>query len=168
MTILTHAAQEKIDSTSLSNRSFVFATFFVRVACLSVQKMNVGWFDIDLGEEIRMHEMAIALRVISSETDIFIHIERDDISKRKVAGLVICDKPFVNPERRTSCGKTQNEPRSSLGIYPPLDVRGNPVACGIVIALNDNAHLGYALEYQPLHHLNIFPYGSTPKYTIVM
>ena len=47
----------------------------------AVKKMNIARFNINVLKEIFLHKIVITLRMIGRQTDIFIHIKGDNVSK---------------------------------------------------------------------------------------
>ena len=53
-----------------------------------------------------VHERVVAFGVRSGDTDVFIHIESNNILERNAAGLVSVNELFVDTDGRRTSGKT--------------------------------------------------------------
>ena len=51
----------------------------------------------------------IAFRVVSGESDVFVHVERLDVFEGEFALLIIFDELFVHSQRRAARRQTQHE-----------------------------------------------------------
>jgi hypothetical protein len=58
--------------------------------------MNVLRLDVYVLEEVIPHERVVGLRVITGETNIFIHVEGNNVFKTDFTGLVHFNQNLVN------------------------------------------------------------------------
>jgi gamma-glutamyltranspeptidase len=89
-------------------------------------------------EEVIVHEVPIALVVLSGKTYVFVHIEGNYVLKGNLARLVLLDKSFVNAERRGARRKTEHE---GTVFFMVIDSVGNvvcrPLTHSVVIVLDN-------------------------------
>ena len=79
MPILANSAKEQVYSTSLNDGSLIILALFLKVRSIPVQDVNVSCRNVDLVEQILVHEAMIALRMAFWQSNIFIHIEGYDV-----------------------------------------------------------------------------------------
>ena len=62
--------------------------------------------NIDVLEEILVHEGVVALGVVDGEVHVLVHVEGHDVLERNATVLVRLNKSLVNANRRGSSGQT--------------------------------------------------------------
>ena len=82
------------------NLILVTLTFSLEVLCHTVENIYVLSGNIYMIEEVVVHKVPVALVVLSGQSNVFIHIEGNNVLKGNLTCLVHLDKSFVNTERR--------------------------------------------------------------------
>jgi hypothetical protein len=124
--IRSDASEEEFDSTCLTYLFFILGTFCGQVWSIPVKDIDVGRVDIDVGEEVCVHEAVIALGVVPRESDVFVleevnscmcwsgerasyHVESHDILEGDVSSLESLDQVLVDYHRAATCWQSQDE-----------------------------------------------------------
>ena len=92
-------------------------------------------------EQILMHEVPVALVMITRQAEVFVHVEGNDIGEGYLSFLVQSDQFAVDTDRRRTCRKTQYE-RSAFFVLvdPGCDILCSPFAHLVVVVLNYYSH----------------------------
>ncbi|MNE72750.1 hypothetical protein D3C80_1687170 [compost metagenome] len=85
MAVVAHATHEQVNFAIRLNFCFVLAAFFVDVWRITIQQIDVFAWNINVVKEVFVHEGMIALRVFLRQTNIFIHIEGNNVLKANLA-----------------------------------------------------------------------------------
>ena len=110
MSIAPDSQKLKINSAGLPNGFFIRGAVLVVVTANgSVRDMDIAGFDVDVSEEIFMHEMMKALRMRGGKAEVFIEIKGDDTRKIKSALFMECYKMFVNADHCVAGGQAQRQ-----------------------------------------------------------
>lgn len=72
MSIWPNATEKQIDSTSTLDLGFVFNTFGFKVGSVAVQDIDIGWVNINMREEVLVHECVVALGMFAWDSDVFV------------------------------------------------------------------------------------------------
>jgi len=91
-------SDEKVDSTGSFNLLLVGQAFGLQIGGVAVQNVDVLRQNIDVLEEIVPHKVVIRFGVITRQVDVFIHVERLDVSERNSALLMEFDQFTVHAE----------------------------------------------------------------------
>jgi hypothetical protein len=101
---------------------------------------HVGAFgvDIDVVEQVLLHEGPVALRMSGAQADVFVQIEGRYLREVEPFFLVQPDQLAVGAQRAAACRQPQHalRPLTDEVRYEP----GRPAAGGIGIGLDDDAH----------------------------
>ena len=102
--------------------------------------------NVDVTEEVVVHEAVVALRVIFRQADVLVHVEGDHVLEAHFTGLVQLDQALVGIERSATGGQAQYE-RAIAGRLERVDavndVTGRPQAYLTGRFQRDQAHDGY-------------------------
>ncbi len=96
--------------------------------------------DVDVIEEIALHEMVVTLRMGCRQAQIFVEIERDNVPKVDSTLLVELHHLAIRPERRASRSKAENKIRHTVNGL--RDNARGPLAQLLVIGGDENQHAG--------------------------
>lgn len=112
----TDAAEEELDASVALDLGFVVGALLEKIGSVSVQDVNIlrtmgdgnrnGLRNIDVLEEILVHEGVVALGVVHGEVHVLVHVEGHDVLERNATVLVRLNKSLVNANRRGSGGQT--------------------------------------------------------------
>lgn len=72
MAILSHASEEDVDASQGLDLALVLGALVQQVLCLTVEDVGVVGVDVDLGEEVGVHERVVGLGVVSREAYILV------------------------------------------------------------------------------------------------
>ena len=67
--------------------------------------------DVHMVEEVVVHEVAVALRIVTGQTAILVEVIRTHLGEIEVARLVLGDKPFIGADRGGTRGKAEHAVR---------------------------------------------------------
>ncbi len=109
MTVVANAAHEQVNFTQRANFLFVLTTFCVNIGGITIQQVDIFRLNINVIEEIAIHEAVIALRMLLWQANIFIHIERHHVFKTDLARFVHINQVFVRFQWRTAGWQTQDK-----------------------------------------------------------
>lgn len=96
MSIGTNPTQEKLNASSPLDLLLVGYALFFEILGIAIQDVNVGRVDVDVAEEVLVHERVVGLRVLARDPDVLVHVERDDIFEGDFAVLVRPDEVLVD------------------------------------------------------------------------
>jgi len=88
VSVASDTAEKKTYTAGSFDRFFISGAFGFFVLCRPVQYVNIFFIDIDVIKKIVEHKIMIALRMFVVETDVFVHIERDDVFKRNLSRFI--------------------------------------------------------------------------------
>ena len=91
MSVRPDAAEEQVDSACFTDTFFVTGTFGFEVFGITVEDVHVLLLNIDMAEEVLLHERMVALRMIFGDTHIFVHVERNHVLERDLPILIKVD-----------------------------------------------------------------------------
>ena len=92
-------------------------------------------------EEVVVHEVPIALVVLSGKTDVLVHIEGDDVLEGNLACLVHLCKSLINSERRRAGGETEHEGTVFLVVvYGVSNMLCRPITHCRIVVFNNKFH----------------------------
>ena len=96
--------------------------------------MAVCLIDVHMPEEIFVHEGVVGLRMVGSNTDVFVEIERGDLRPIEV----LLDELFVEWHGRSACREPEN--RIRLGADEVGEEAGGHSGGRFGIGLDDDFH----------------------------
>ena len=116
VTVGTNTAEEELDASVALDLRLVVGALLEKIWGVSVQNMNIlrtagdgngnELRNIDVLEEILVHEGVVALGVVDGEVHVLVHVEGHDVLERNATVLVRLNKSLVNANRRGSSGQT--------------------------------------------------------------
>ena len=140
--VYTAAAHEQVDTAVGSDLVFVALALCFQIFSHTVQNVDILSRNVDVVEEIVVHEVPVALVMLSGQTNILVHIEGHNILEGDLTGLVHLDEALVNAQRGGTGGQTQNEGAVFCVVVDGIgDVVGSPLAHGVVIVFDDQFHI---------------------------
>ena len=137
----TGAAEEQVDATVGSDLRFVTCAFGFQISRHTVKNVHVLFRDVDVVEEIVMHEEPVALMMGLRQADVFVHVERHDVLEADFSGLVVFDEALIDAERGGAGREAENERLVALvAVDGGHDMVGCPFAHLVVVLLDDDLH----------------------------
>ncbi len=127
---LADAEQLEIDAAGRANRLLVRGARFrdALAGGHTLGDVNVLLRDIHVLEKILPHVPVIAVGAVGRHRVVLVEIERDDVRKIDVAGLVAADQLFIDPEGRAP--RRETEHRTALGARLALNDFDDPFGDG--------------------------------------
>jgi hypothetical protein len=98
------AEELEVDAACCADFFLVATAEFFWVLCHTVWDMDVCQIDVHMPKEVLVHEGVVGLRVVSSDTDVFVQIERVDLRPIEV----LLDELFVEWHGCSACGEAEN------------------------------------------------------------
>ena len=89
----------------------VMHPFGVRIRRHPVRDVRIRAIDVDVIEEMLLHEHAVTARMRRFDSDVLVEIERNHVAEAVVLAAAPCDDAFVHLHRRASCGKSEDDAR---------------------------------------------------------
>ncbi len=141
MAVGTYATHEEIDAVRFLDFILVGGAFGYKIGSHPVEYMNVLGGNIYMREEVIPHESVIALLMFLRQTDVLIHIERDDIREGNQFRAVHFDESAIHAKGRRSRGQPQHEwTTGGSSVYLGRDVIRRPFGHTGAVPLNDDSH----------------------------
>ena len=135
--VVADAQQLQIRRAALTHLFLQLAGIGLEIAHAAGYK-GVLFINVDVVEQIGVHEIAVALVMRAGDTAVFIQVHGVHAGEIYLAGLIHLNELFVDGHRRTARGKA--ELGIGLGVYKFLDHIGDDRA-GLVIAVRyDHFH----------------------------
>ena len=140
MTVTADTQQLHIDAAQGIDESVVAGTLSGGIGVLAVGHVGVGQIDVDLGEEILVHEVAVTLVVLAVEAVVLVQIYGAYLLEADLALSVLLSQLGVHSQR----GRTGSQADYGGGLCQNLcSHKGSgTVAHGIVIFFHINADHG--------------------------
>ena len=143
MSVNSDSAHEEIDAAVAGDLLLVSCALAFRVISHAVEDVYVRRIHVhEVVEEIIMHEIPVTLVMLMRKTEIFIHVECNDILERELAGLVLCYKVLIYTDRRGSRRQSKHE-RSVF--FMRIDLISDVISCPfthlVIIVLNYYSHV---------------------------
>ena len=140
--IHTGTAQEQVDAAVGSDLVLVALALSLQVSSHAVEDVDILSGDIDVVEEVVVHEVPVALVMLAGQTNVLVHIEGYHILEGDLAGLILLDQALVNTQRRGTGGQTQDEGTLFLVVIDGIgDVLSSPCTHFLVVVLDDQFHI---------------------------
>ena len=98
VTVRTDTAHEEVDTTCLCNHFLVVVALCHEVRSVTIEDVYVLRLDVDVVEEVVPHEAVVAFWVINRQFYILVHVERDDVLERNLAGAAHVNQVAVQSE----------------------------------------------------------------------
>jgi hypothetical protein len=148
MAVAADTQQLKIDSAGFPDGVFIRSAILVVIAANgSVGNVDVAGIDVDVGEEVFVHEMLKAPGMSSGKPQVLIEIEGHDAREIEGALFVKTDEMFVNADHGAAGGQTKHQRRLLMNRAGD-ELRGLQTNC-FVVAFQDNQHAA-SLQNQAL------------------
>jgi hypothetical protein len=137
----TGAAQEQVDAAVGSDLILVALALSFQILSHAVENVDVLCGDVDMVEEIIVHEVPVALVMLTGQTNILVHVESNNILEGHFTSLVLLDQALIDTQRGGASGQAQNKWTVCLVI---IDSIGNVISCPcthlIVVVFNNEFH----------------------------
>ena len=85
MTVVTYTAHKQMNFSVRTDFFFILAALGVDIRGIAVEKVDVFCWNINVIEEITVHKAVVAFRMLFRQTDIFVHVEGDNVLKADLA-----------------------------------------------------------------------------------
>lgn len=138
--VFADSSEEEVESSGLDYLLFVGSALGREVGSVAVEDMDVCAGDVDMVEEVAVHEAVIALRMLDGQAHVLIHIESDHVLEAELAGLDFADEFGVYLERGGSGRKPQHKGLVAdfcLCLDGVGDAVGHPKG-GLFLCVSDN------------------------------
>jgi hypothetical protein len=83
MSIFSHPAQEDVDTSHALDLALILGALVQQVLGLAVENVSVVGVDVDLGEEVGVHEGVIGFRVVARQPDVLVLQRRWSIKRSR-------------------------------------------------------------------------------------
>ena len=77
--VWSNTTKEELNASKAFNSFFIVVALRNQIHGVSVENIDILRWNIDVLEEVLMHEVVVGLRVIERKTNILIHVERDNV-----------------------------------------------------------------------------------------
>ena len=136
--VAADAEKLQINAAQRPDQLVVTAALRLDVLRHAVRDVCVCLVDVDVVEQVGVHEVAVALLVVACQALVLVQVNRADLAEIQVALLVPLDQLLVGADRRRARGKPQHTVRLHN------DLCGNDVgrlaAEILVISCDVNSH----------------------------
>ena len=85
MTIVTDTAHKQMNFSVRADFLFILAALSVDVRGIAIEEVNVFCWNINVIEEVTVHKAVVAFWMLFRQTDIFVHVEGDNVLKADLA-----------------------------------------------------------------------------------
>ena len=109
MTVCPNAAQKELDTAILDDFLLVLLALGVQIRCVTVEDVHLVRGDVNVAEEVLVHEAVVTFGVILGNADVFIHIEGYDMFEGDATGFVGFDEELVDTFWTASCRQAEDE-----------------------------------------------------------
>jgi hypothetical protein len=72
MSIRADSTQEKLNTARTLDLLLVRYALFFEVWCVAVEDVDVGWIDVDVAEEVLVHEGVVGFGMFARDADVFV------------------------------------------------------------------------------------------------
>ena len=108
--VAADAEELQVDAAGLADGVFVgFAVVVVVATDGAIGDVDVVGIDVDVGEEILLHEMMETLRMRGGEAEVLVKIESDDLGEIERAGFVETDEFLVDGDHGAPGGQAEGQ-----------------------------------------------------------
>ena len=141
MAVNAGAAEEQVDAAVGGDLRLVAGAFGFQIGRHAVENVHVLFRDVDVVEEVVMHEEPVALMMGLRQADVFVHVERHDVLEADLSGLVVFDEARIDAEGGGTGREAENERLVALVVVDGgHDMVGCPFAHLVVVLLDDDLH----------------------------
>ena len=136
--VVAQAQKLQAQTAGLGDALLVSSARGSGVGAGAVRHMGASRIDIDMGEQVVLHEVTVALVVLRIKASVLVQVEAGHVLEGQRAGLVVLNQAAVQADRGRAGGQTQHA----------IGVRGNIAAYhargsarhGLVIFGDDELH----------------------------
>mgnify|MGYP003305929392 CR=1 FL=1 len=137
----TAAAQEQVDAAVGSDLVLVALALSFQILSHAVENVDVLSGDVDVVEEIVVHEVPVALVMLPGQAHILVHVEGHHILEAHFTGLVHLNQALIDTQGGGAGGQTKNKGAVFLmGVDGIGNVLRGPGAHILVIIFDDQFH----------------------------
>ena len=145
------AAQEQINAAVGSDLVLITLALGFQILGHAVENVHIFGRNVDMVEEIIMHEVPVALVMLSGQANILVHVEGDHVLEGHFPGLVHLDQALIDTQRRRTGRQTQNKGTVFLVVVDGVgDVLCSPFTHSVVVVFDDKFHCFTPLQTQIL------------------
>ena len=134
MAVSADAEELEVDAACCADCFLVAAAEFFGVRRHTVWDMDVCWIDVYMPKEVLVHEGVVGLRMVGSDADVFVEIERGDLRPIEV----LLDELLVEWHGGAASGESEN--RIRLGADEVGEEAGGHASGRFGIGLDDDFH----------------------------
>ena len=91
MAVSTDTSEEEVDTACLADLLLICGTLSLNILGIAVEHVYVLCGNVDMVEKVLVHEGPVGLLMVPGKTDIFIHVEGNDVFEGNVSCLVEAD-----------------------------------------------------------------------------
>lgn len=102
MAVGANAAHEQVDTACCLNGFLVILALCLQILGIAIEDMDILFLDVDVTKEVVPHEAMIALGMFLGQVHILVHVERNHILERHLAGFVQGNQLAVHAQRGTA------------------------------------------------------------------
>ena len=121
--VVADAQQLQVGVAGLLDDAVVLGARGLGVGVGAVRHMGVCLVDVDVIEQVLLHEVVVALGVIVGQATVLVQVVGAHLGEVQVAGLVGLDEVLIGANGRGAGGETQN----AAGIHD--DLGGDEIRC---------------------------------------
>jgi hypothetical protein len=107
VSVAAEAEQQQVDPPRAPDRAFVPAALLFQIRGPAVQEVNAARLQVDVIEEMAVHEAALAARVGARDPDELVQVERGHAREIDGARAVLRDERSVERDRRAAGRQTE-------------------------------------------------------------
>lgn len=100
---IAHTSKKELDATELLDLLLVLLALSLEICCIAVEDVHIFGQNVYVFKEILPHECMVALRVVSRESDVLVHVECHHVLERNDSSLEKLDKLLVCGQRGAPC-----------------------------------------------------------------
>ncbi|MNE43442.1 hypothetical protein D3C80_1376170 [compost metagenome] len=105
--VAADAENLQVNRAVILQHPVICQTFGCKIRRIAVRHMSTGQVDIDMVEQMLVHEAAVALRMVFRQAHIFIEIIRGCFGKADQPFAVHLDQSGIDSDRRAAGSKTE-------------------------------------------------------------
>ena len=103
MTVVTQAQKLQVDATRLLDGRLVGEAFGFSVGIRAVGHMSLCLVDVNMVEEVRVHEVAVALVMVAWKSAVLVQVEGSHVFEADLARCAILHKLGIQPDGSGAC-----------------------------------------------------------------
>ena len=138
MTVYATTAEEQINAAQGRDLVLITLALCLEILCHTVENVDVLCGNVDVVEEIIVHEVPVALVMLAGQTYVLVHIEGHNVLEGDLARLIHFNESLVNAKGRRARGKTEHERTVLLMVVDGVrNMLRRPLTHRIVIVFDD-------------------------------